>query len=144
MTLDADLLAEKTMAVERHLRRVAERLPAEPTDFKAATDASDAVILHLWQAVQIVIDLALSACLHFALGTPTTYADAFRRLRDAGLIDAPLSDRLTRAAGFRNVVAHAYETLDMERIFRAARQGPDDLRAFLGILRDQLARKDAL
>jgi hypothetical protein len=44
------------------------------------------------------------------------------------------AERLTRAAGFRNVVAHAYETLDMDRVFAAAVQGPADLRAFLGAL----------
>ena len=39
--------------------------------------------------------------------------------------------RLTRAAGFRNVVAHAYEELDMRRVHTAAQEGPRDLRAFL-------------
>jgi uncharacterized protein YutE (UPF0331/DUF86 family) len=37
-------------------------------------------------------------------------------------------------AGFRNVVAHAYERLDMARVYRAAREGPADLRAFLAAL----------
>ncbi len=72
--LDRELLAERAMAVERHLARVAERLPAKATD------------------------------------------------------------RLARAAGFRNIVAHAYDTLDMKRVHRAATQGPADLRAFLAAL----------
>lgn len=96
------------------------------------------MVLHLWQAVQIVIDLSLAACLHFKLGTPATYADAFRRLAEAGRLDRELADRLVRAAGFRNVVAHAYERLDMGRVHRAARDGPRDLRAFLAVLRDRL------
>jgi uncharacterized protein YutE (UPF0331/DUF86 family) len=138
-TLDRPVLAERAATVERHLARVATRLPAEPADFVAATDASDAVILHLWQATQVVIDLGLSACLHFNLGTPESYGDAFRRLADAGLVDRELTQRLTRAAGFRNLVAHAYESLDMERVHRAATEGPADLRAFLARLRDLLA-----
>ncbi len=52
--------------------------------------ASDAVILHLWQATQIVLDLALSACVQLKLGTPAGYGDAFVRLQNAGLIDAAL------------------------------------------------------
>jgi hypothetical protein len=36
------------------------------------------------------------------------------------------------------VIAHAYDELDMERVFRAARDGPRDLEAFLSILRDRL------
>lgn len=126
------------MAVERHLRRVADRLPRDPVEMQPATDISDAVILHLWQATQIVIDLAMGTCLSLKLGTPASYADAFRRLQRAGLVEAALADRLARAAGFRNVVAHAYEALDMRRVHAAATNGPADLRAFLAILRDRM------
>jgi uncharacterized protein YutE (UPF0331/DUF86 family) len=133
--LDPQVLAERAMTIERHLRRVADRLPADAAEFTAASDASDAVILHLWQSVQIVIDLAVSACLRFDLGAPQTYAEAFQRLHTAGIIDQPLAERLIRAAGFRNVVAHAYDALDMARVYRAAQQGPADLHAFLATLK---------
>jgi len=137
MTLDRDLLGERAQTTERHLRRVIERLPANPSDLEPASDASDAVVLHLWQATQVVIDLAAAACLLWALGTPTTYADAFRRLRDAGIIEPPLAGRLAKAAGFRNVVARAYDHLDMARV-HAATHGPADLRLFLAALRDRM------
>ncbi len=137
--LDRAVLAERTMAVERHLRRVAERLPASAADLQPATDRSDAVILHLWQATQIVIDLAMAACLSLKLGTPASYADAFRRLQQAAVVEQALADRLVRAAGFRNIVAHAYDTLDMRRVHEAARNGPADLLAFLVLLRDRAA-----
>ena len=136
--LDRELLAERAMAIERHLRRVAERLPPLVDDLQPGTDASDAVILHVWQAVQITIDLAVSACLKFNLGAPQGYADAFRRLAGAGIIEAALADRLARAAGFRNLVAHAYDTLDMARVHRAASDGPSDLRAFLKALEPRM------
>ena len=96
------------------------------------------MILHLWQAVQVVIDVAVAASLHFDLGAPASYADAFRRLAGAGVIDDALATRLGRAAGFRNVVAHAYDQLDMARVFRAAQEGPPDLEAFLAAVRDRL------
>lgn len=122
------------MTVERHLDRVAERLPASADDFRPATDASDAVVLHLWQATQIVIDLAMGACVRLSLGTPRSYADAFRRLESGGIVETTLADRLVRAAGFRNLVAHGYESLDMARVHEAATSGPGDLRRFLACL----------
>jgi uncharacterized protein YutE (UPF0331/DUF86 family) len=136
--LDREVLAERWAAVQRHLARVAERLPGDPAELRPATDASDAVILHLWQAVQITIDLALAACLHLKLGTPATYADAFRRLAAGDYVDQALAERLARAAGFRNVVAHAYESLDMARVHRAAKEGPADLMKFFARLRDRV------
>ncbi len=134
MSPDAAILAEKTAAVERHLRRVADRLPATPAELRPMTDAADAVIFHLWQAVQIVIDLGVTSCVRLGLGSPASYGEAFRKLAAAGFLDNALGDRLTRAAGFRNVVAHTYETIDMARVFQAASQGPADLRAFLAAL----------
>ena len=131
---DRAVLAERTMAVQRHLARVADRLPASPAAFKPATDVSDAVVFHLWQATQIVIDVAMGACLALRLGAPRSYADAFRRLQEAGIIDTALADRLVRAAGFRNVVARAYESLDMKRVHEAATAGPADLVGFLARL----------
>ncbi len=134
--LDRAVLAERTMTVQRHLARVAERLPPSPAALQPATDASDAVVLHLWQATQIVIDVAMGACLALRLGTPASYADAFRRLEQAGIVDTALANRLVRAAGFRNLVAHAYESLDMVRVHQAATDGPADLVRFLARVAD--------
>jgi uncharacterized protein YutE (UPF0331/DUF86 family) len=54
------------------------------------------------------------------------------------VLDEDLAARLVRAAGFRSVVAHAYERLDMARVFRAARDGRPDLRRFLAARRDRV------
>ncbi len=132
--LDRAVLGERTISLERHLRRVADRLPETPEALAGSADAADAVILHLWQATQIVIDLAVAACVAHNVGAPQGYGDAFRKLEAAGLLDRDLANRLVRAAGFRNVVAHAYSSLDMARVHGAASNGPADLRAFIAAL----------
>ncbi len=65
------------------------------------------MVLHLWQAVQITIDLAVSWSVRAGLGAPPTYGEAFR-----------------------NLVVHGYADLDLRRVHKAARTGPTDLRAF--------------
>ena len=133
---DLELLAERSAAVLRHLDRVAAHLPAEPADLVPLTSTTDTVVLHLWQAVQVVIDLAVSTCVRLGLGSPPTYADAFRQLADAGVLGDGLADRLARAAGFRNLVVHGYGRLDLRQVHAVATAGPADLRAFLTALRD--------
>jgi len=59
---------------------------------------------------------------------------AFRMLAQAGYLDQALANRLAKAAGFRDLVVHAYQHLDMARIHAAAKIGPVDLRAFLAAL----------
>jgi uncharacterized protein YutE (UPF0331/DUF86 family) len=136
MTPPADpaVLAERLAALDRHLRRVADQLPERPQDLLASTSTSDSVVLHLWQSVQITIDLALSWCVRAGLGAPPTYGDAFRRLAAEGLLDDDLAGRLVRAVGFRNLVVHAYAGIDLGRVHEAARNGPDDLRSFVATL----------
>lgn len=72
------------------------------------SSATDTVVLHLWQAIQVVIDLAASTAVRLGLGSPPTYGDAFRSLADAHVIDEALGARLARAAAFRNLVVHGY------------------------------------
>lgn len=134
--IDRELLAERAAAVVRHLDRVAAHLPADPAGFTPLSSATDTVVLHLWQAVQVTIDLAVSSCVRLGLGSPPTYGDAFRSLAAAGILDAELAARLARAAGFRNLIVHAYAELDLRRLHAIATDGPADLRAFLAALRD--------
>jgi uncharacterized protein YutE (UPF0331/DUF86 family) len=138
MALDREILAERASALERHLKRVSLKLPQNPVDFVHGTDASDAVILHLWQAVQLTIDTALSICVHLHLGSPSSYAGAFFKLSEATYLDKELAVRLAHAAGFRNRIVHGYEELDMQKIYKIAHAGPHDLRAFFASVRNLL------
>lgn len=135
--IDRELLAERAASVVRHLDRVAAHLPGDPSQLQPMTAVTDTVVLHLWQAVQVVIDLAVSSCVRLGLGSPPTYADAFGRLAEAGVLPVDLSVRLARAAGFRNLVVHGYGSLDLRRVHAIAQDGPADLRAFLAALRDR-------
>ena len=132
--LDRNLLGEKTEVVDRHLGRVAAKLPPAGSAFEPMTDASDAVMFHLWLATQVVLDLAVSASVACGLGAPKSYAEAFRKLAAAGKLESTLAERLVQAAGFRNIISHAYDTVDLAQIRKAATDGPADLRAFLGAL----------
>ncbi|HEY2223965.1 type VII toxin-antitoxin system HepT family RNase toxin [Actinomycetospora sp.] len=134
--LDRELLAERSASALAHLDRVAGHLPDDPADLRPMSSATDTVVLHLWQAIQIVIDLAASSCVRLGLGSPPTYGDAFRLLAGAEIIDSGLADRLARAAAFRNLLVHAYASLDLARVHAIALDVPDDLRAFLAAVRD--------
>lgn len=131
--IDRELLAERAAAVGRHLDREAAHLPAHPDGLRPLSAAIDTVVLHQ------TIDLAVSSCVRLGLGSPPTYGDAFRSLAAAGVVDGELAGRLARAAGFRNLVVHAYADPDLRRVHAIASDGPADLRAFLAALRDRTA-----
>src|SRR3954447_15250367 len=138
MKLNRELLADRTTIVEIDLARVGNRLPSGPDELCPMTDTSDVVILRLWQAVQVVMDLAAATCIHFRLGAPQNYREAFQRMAEAGYLEQDLAKRLMDLDYIRHTVAHAYDELDMDRVYLAAREGPADLRAFLAALAERI------
>jgi uncharacterized protein YutE (UPF0331/DUF86 family) len=130
----SERLARKAAAIERHLRRVESLRPPEGEPLLPETEACDGIVLHLWQAVQSCIDLAVARCAELGLGPVDDYASAFRALAGIGMVEPELAERLVRAVGFRNVVSHDYENLDLDRVRSASETGPADLRAFLAAL----------
>jgi uncharacterized protein YutE (UPF0331/DUF86 family) len=79
----------------------------------------------------IAIEDALATANHViaseGLRAPADYADAFRSLKDAGMVEASLSDRLEGMARFRNLLVHVYADVDDHRVHEFLRNDVGDL-----------------
>jgi uncharacterized protein YutE (UPF0331/DUF86 family) len=84
------------------------------------------------------IEDALSAANHVIAAEgyrpPGDYADAFRSLAEAGVVDVALSERLQAMARFRNLLVHGYAEVDDLRVHEFLRKDLDDLRGFLAAM----------
>ncbi len=83
---------------------------------RSDVDTQNMVLFALYRAVQGCIDVGQHVIAERGLPVPGAYRDVFRVLGDAGVIDAGLASRLERWAGLRNVIAHPYGALDLERV----------------------------
>ena len=79
-------------------------------------------------AAQCCIDLAMEIVARRGLGLPETNRDAFMRLAQAGLLTAEQATALGGWAGMRNVLAHLYGTIDLDRLDAALREDKSVLR----------------
>ena len=70
-------------------------------------------------AARCCIDLATAVIAQRSLGLPDTYRETFARLAQAGLISSETAAALEGWAGLRNVLAHVYAELDLDRIHGA-------------------------
>lgn len=81
------------------------------------------------------IEDALAAANHViaseGLRTPVDYADAFRSLADASLLEHELADRLQQMARFRNLLVHVYTEVDDRRVHEFLRSDIADLERFV-------------
>jgi uncharacterized protein YutE (UPF0331/DUF86 family) len=72
------------------------------------------------------------------LGEPETSRDVFRLLERAGIVTADLGGRLELMAGFRNVVVHLYQDVDLGIVRDVVENHRDDLLQFVAAVRRRL------
>ena len=128
-TIDAAVIDARLRELSRRLRRVAAKQPASVKQLAADEDLQDILTRNLELAIQTCIDIAFHLC--GARGVvPTTAAEAFAQLAKLKLIERSLAQRLQRAVGFRNVLAHEYTEVDWKIVMQVMRTGTRDLAAF--------------
>ncbi len=115
--------------LERLLDRL-EHYAATVTRAELETD------LDAWLQVTRALELAAQCCIYLAmelvarrgLGLPESNRDAFVRLAQAGLLSAEQAHALGGWAGLRNVLAHLYGSIDLDRLHSALREDKSVLR----------------
>jgi uncharacterized protein YutE (UPF0331/DUF86 family) len=117
----------KAAVIERSLRRVLDIYRADPE--LADLMHVDALTLNVERACQAAIDLAMHVVASKHLGMPQSQADAFRLLADAGAIDRELSERMMGMCGFRNILIHQYQELEVGLLHKVASEYWQDLAA---------------
>jgi uncharacterized protein YutE (UPF0331/DUF86 family) len=94
-------------------------------------DLKGAVERYPYLAAQSAIDLAEALITFKNLRKPTTMAESFRILQEAGMLPAELAENLVRMTGFRNILAHAYEDVDPDILYDVLQKRLTNLAEFL-------------
>ena len=89
-------------------------------------------------SIQICIDVGAHLVSELGLKPADDYQGVFRSLAAHGTIDSGLADRLSAAAGLRNLLVHDYGDIDHARLWDSLGE-LDDLRSFAAVA-DCLAR----
>ena len=129
--VDPAVVRMKADVVDHHVRRLRARVPLSAVSLDEDEDLRNIVLMDLQQAIQAVIDLAAHTCSHEGLGTPDTPGASFALLARANVIDTGLSIHLAAASGLRNLIAHRYGDLLMEKVADAVNARLDVLEAFV-------------
>ena len=133
---DPDLVAKKLAVVETCVREL--RTLARPE--RIADDLrEERFVEHTLQcAIQAALDVGSHIVSDDRLGEPETGRDVFRLLGKAGMLPADLAGRLERMAGFRNVVVHLYQDVDVAIVRDVVENHLGDLLDFVTAIRRRL------
>ncbi len=137
--VDADLLLKKLALIETHVHEL--RTMAQLDDIDRDVREQRFVVHTLQLAAQAALDTALHIVSDERLGEPQTNRELFDALEAAGWIDAAIARSMRNMAGFRNVVVHGYERVNLDIVRDVVRNHLDDLLAFVAEVRTGLARR---
>lgn len=124
-----DVVLNKVASIDRCVARVREETVAG-LDVLDDQTVQDAVVLNLQRACETSIDLAMHLVATRRLGVPQESRNAFELLRDAGVIDFDLAERLRRMVGFRNIAVHEYRRRSREILESVIRERLGDFAEF--------------
>mgnify|MGYP001249915153 CR=1 FL=1 len=125
-----DVVVNKVAIIERCVLRVREEYADDEQNLFVNLTRQDSIVLNLQRACEAAIDLAMHLVRTRRLGVPQETREAFELLRDAGLLDPDLADRMTRMVGFRNVAVHDYRKLDLHIVKSIVTSRLNDFLAF--------------
>ena len=130
---DPELLAKKLALIEgcvADLRRL-----ARPADIERDIRERRFVEHTLQIGIQAAIDVGLQIVSDQRLGEPRTNREVFDLLERASVVPAELATTLRRMVGFRNVLVHGYDDVDLAIVRDILERRLDDLLAFVRSVR---------
>ncbi|MDQ6970170.1 MAG: DUF86 domain-containing protein [Mariprofundus sp.] len=125
-----DVMINKIQSIQRCIKRAKEEFQLAGDNFSQDFSRQDAAILNITRACEQAIDLANVVIKTRKLGIPNESRESFALLAKAGLISDSLSENLQRMVGFRNIVIHQHQDIEVAVIQAVIESGLDDLLLF--------------
>ncbi len=128
-----DVLINKKASIERCIAQVNKYYNLS-ADIPFVEDhlRQDAVSMNLQRACEQAIDMANLIIRRKKLGVPQASRDSFDLLQQAGLINKNLCERMKNMVGFRNLLVHAYQRVEIVVLEDVIQHHLKDLTEFAG------------
>lgn len=131
--IDSDLVAKKLGLIETCVQQL--RTLARPEELRTDIREQRFVEHTLQIAIQSALDVASHIVSDERLGEPETNRDLFDLLVRARKLPEELASSLRDMAGFRNVLVHGYQEVDLGIVEDVLEHHLDDLLHFVSAVR---------
>jgi len=133
--MNRDVLLNKKESIERCIKQIREYY-ARPSDvdFKEDLLRQDAIAVNLQRAIELAIDMANHLIKERKLGLPKESRQSFGILGKSRIIPQELAQTLQGMVGFRNILVHEYQRLDIGIMIDVIENRLGDLIRFSNLL----------
>jgi len=134
-------MGRKIAELERYLSQIKEYEDISVNQYKQDWKIQRIVERTLHLMIEVCIDIANHIISDRNLRMPSSYADTFQVLKEAGIIKKSLFNRLEKMAKFRNIIVHQYEQVEPAIIVSILKKNLRDFeeykKAVLKIIREE-------
>jgi uncharacterized protein YutE (UPF0331/DUF86 family) len=134
---DRDLLGKKLATIESSVEEL--RSFADPTAIYGDIREERFIKYTLQIAIQAMLDTASHIVSDERLGEPETNRGMIDILERHGWVPTDLAQRLRNMVGFRNILVHGYDVVDLGIVESIVTSHLDDLLIFVQAIRKRLA-----
>lgn len=130
--VDRGVLQAKIAFAQVRVRELKAKRKAAPAGQFIGNMDVQAIILHHFQVVvQSCCDMASHIVADRELGIPGTQAELFEILAQGKIVPRTLAQRMGMHVGLRNLIVHAYDTLDYRDIYETLPRRIRDITRYL-------------
>ena len=129
--VDRDLIFAKAGSINRHCKRIADKSAVDVKAFEDDLDRQESVLFNLQMAIQNCIDIAAHIVSEKGYGIPGSANEMFYLLEENNILERALTEKMVFAVGLRNLIVHQYGKVDLEKVYRVAKNDIKDLTAFI-------------
>src|SRR4030042_3741970 len=129
--IDRHLILLKAGKVESCLKRIHEKRPRGLEEFLADLDLQESILFNLQMAIQNCIDIAAHIVSDQELSIAGSTNELSYMLQENGYLALDLTEKMVAAVGFRNLLVHEYEIIDLKRVYQIIQKDIFDLEGYL-------------
>ena len=134
--IDVDLVEKKLAFIDTCVREL--RQLSQPERLAHDIREERFVAYTLQIAIQAALDIASHIVSDGRLGEPQTNRELFDLLQQHHWLSSQLTDIMRQMVGFRNIVVHGYQSVDLQIMRHFVEHRLDDLLAFTAAITTRL------
>ncbi len=131
----SEKIARKIALLERALAYLRSRADVKPIDVENNYELRSALERNLHVAIEAALDIGEMIIAEENLPRPEEYRGVFLALGKAGIIPEDFAKRIAPMAGFRNILVHQYNEIDVDLMCKFIKERLDDLEEFVSYIR---------
>lgn len=128
--VDANIITSKLQELSERMGGIRRRCPESAVELAKDQESVDLISFYILVSVQAALDISSHIVSDENWASFQSVSESFVRLAEHGVINLETAEKMKAATGLRNLVAHAYAKLDVDRLYIAATQGLEDLENF--------------